>query len=382
MANHIPCEEFQERLKSIREAMLRQKFDALVVFSQKRSHITYLSGYYPNYHTNAALMLITAERDPTLWIKFAFDLPRAKATSWLEDIRTSASYDGGDVGGMIGKCADEIRSLRLEGSRIGLVATDLGVDELTLSFREQIGRLLPKAQLVPASDIVNELRLLKSQNEIALLRQAAQVADVVVDSLRKSIRPGVKDRQATVTAEYVARLEGADQCDVVISTDLAFHTLPPAGLEFRAGSPVNCEITVRYGGYWIQICRVFCIGKPSPPQVQVFEVCRGAYQAAVRAARPGTSANQVAEAAEAVIVAGGFKDCIPYGIGHGVGVDLPEPYSVDHECRGRLAPGMVLILHPAIWVPKQGAAFLGGPIAVTDNGALCLDNPASEMIEI
>ena len=96
MANHIPCEEFQERLKSIREAMLRQKFDALVVFSQKRSHITYLSGYYPNYHTNAALMLITAERDPTLWIKFAFDLPRAKATSWLEDIRTSASYDGGE----------------------------------------------------------------------------------------------------------------------------------------------------------------------------------------------------------------------------------------------------------------------------------------------
>jgi Xaa-Pro aminopeptidase len=382
MTNHIPFAEFRQRLKNTREAMLRQKFDALVLYSQKRSHITYLSGYHPNYHTNAALMLITAERDPTLWIKFAFDLPRAKATSWLEDIRTCASDEVGDVGGMIGKCADDIRSLRLEGARIGLVATDVGVDELTFSFREQICRQLPKAQLVPASDIVNELRLLKSQNEIALLRQAAQLAEVVVDSLRKSIRPGVKDRQATVTAEYLARLEGADQCDVIISTDPAFHALPPMGLEFRAGSPVNCEITVRYGGYWIQICRVFCIGKPSRPQVQVFEVCRDAYQAAVRAARPGTSADQVAEAAEGVIAAGGLKDCIPYGIGHGVGVDLPEPYSVDHECRGRLAPGMVLILHPAIWVPKQGAAFLGGPIAVTDNGALCLDNPASEMIVI
>jgi Xaa-Pro aminopeptidase len=359
--------------------MLRQKFDALVLFSQKRSHITYFSGYYPNYHTNSALMLITAERDPTLWIKFGFDLPRAKATSWLEDIRACTGEDPGE---MIGKCADDIRSLRLEGSRIGLVATDLAVDELSISFHEQICRQLPKAQLVPASDMVNELRLIKSQNEIELLRKAAQVAEVVVDSLRKSIRPGVKDRQATVTAEHAARLEGADQCDFFISTDPALHALPPMGLEFRAGSPVNCEITVRYGGYWIQICRVFCIGKPSQPQVQVFEVCRDAYQAAVRAARPGTSVGQVAKAAQGTIAAGGFKDCIPYGIGHGVGLDLPELYSVDHACRDRLAPGVVLVIHPGIWVPKQGAAFLGGPIVVTDNGALCLDNPMSEMIVI
>src|ERR1035437_8347058 len=100
MANRIPSEEFRQRLKNVREAMVPQKLDALVVFSQKRSHITYISGYYPNYHTNAALMLITAERDPTLWIKFAFDLPRAKATSWLKDIRGFSSDDVGDLGGM------------------------------------------------------------------------------------------------------------------------------------------------------------------------------------------------------------------------------------------------------------------------------------------
>lgn len=82
------------------------------------------------------------------------------------------------------------------------------------------------------------------------------------------------------------------------------------------------------------------------------------------------------------MAARGFKDCIPYGIGHGVGVDLPEPYSVDRGCQDRLAPGMVLILHPAIWIPKHGAAFLGGPVAVTDHEALCLDNPVSEMILI
>jgi Xaa-Pro aminopeptidase len=205
---------------------------------------------------------------------------------------------------------------------------------------------------------------------------------LAVDSLRKTIRPGVKDCQATATAEHAAKLEGADQCDFFISTDPALNALPPLGLEFRAGSPVNCEITVRYAGYWIQICRVFFLGKPTEEQTRVFEVCRDAYQAAVRSARPGATTDQVAEAALGVIAAAGFKDCIPYGIGHGVGLDLPELYSVEPECRDRLAPGVVLVLHPSIWVPKQGAAFVGGPIAVTENEALCLDNPVSEMIVI
>ena len=382
MANRIPSAEFEQRLNKVRDAMSRQNIDALVVFSQRRSHVTYLSGYYPNYHTNAALMLITAERDPTLWIKFGFDLPRAKSTSWLNDIRGCASDDVGDVGSMIGKCAQDIRSFRLEGSRVGLVASDLAVDELSVSFHDRICRELPQAQLVPASDIVNELRLIKSQNEIALLRQAAQVAEVAAEALRKAIRPGVKDYQATAAAEQAAKFEGADQCDFFISTDPALHALPPSGFEFKAGAPVNFEITVRYQGYWIQMCRVFSLGKPSKQQTHVFEVCRDAYQAAVRAARPGATADQVAEAAQGVIGAAGFQDGIPYGIGHGVGLDLPQLYSVEPDCKACLSPGVVLVLHPSVWAPKQGAAYVGGPVALTENGALPLDNPVSEMVTI
>lgn len=382
MVNHIPSEEFQQRLSNLREAMLRQQLDALVAFSQKRSHITYLSGYYPNYHTNAALMLITPERDPTLWIKFGFDLPRARATSWLEDIRGCGSDNGGDVGAMIGNCAHEIRSRKLAGARIGLVTTDLAVDELSVSFQGRICRELPKAQLLPASDLVNTLRLTKSQNEIALLRRAAQIAELVAESLRKSIRPGVKDFEATVIGEHVAKLEGADQCDFFISTDSALHALPPGGHEFKAGSTVNFEITVRYAGYWIQLCRVFCLGNPAQEQTRVFSACREAYQTAMGTARTGATPADIAEGVEKVIAAAGFKDCIPYGIGHGVGLDLPELYSVDRECNAPLAAGVVLVLHPSIWALNHGAAFLGGPVAVTESGALPLDNPVSEMVVI
>jgi len=379
MVNHIPPDEFQHRLENVRQAMARESHDALVVYSQKRGHVSYLSGYHANYHTNAALMLITAKREPTLWIRFAFDLSRAKATSWLEDIRTCASDDAGT---MIGHCAQEIQSHGIGSSRIGFVASDLAVDELSLSMHERMCRELPKAQVLPASHLVNELRLTKSQNEIELLRQAAELAELVSEAFRKSIRPGVTDWQAAAVAEHAGKLEGAEQCDFFISTDPAFYAFPPSGLEFKAGSSVTFEITVRYRGYWVQICRAFAFGKPTREQTHVFNTCRDAYQAILQAARPGASTGKLAEAAQDVIAAAGFNDCIPYGVGHGVGLDLPELYPVEPEGNGRLHPGIVLVVHPSIWAPKQGATYFGGPIAVTEDGAVQLDNPVSEMVVI
>lgn len=379
MTNPIPLDEFQSRLKKLHDAMRRHELDAVVVYSQKRSHVTYLSGYQPNYHTNSALMLITPDREPTLWIKFAFDLPRAKGTSWLEDVRVCSSEHFEE---MIEKCAKEICSLGLESSKIGLAATDLAVDEMSASFDKHIRSQLPKACLVAASDLVNELRLIKSQNEIAILRKASQVAERVADSLRRTIKPGIKDRQVVVSAEHAAKLEGADQCDVIISTDATRHALPPCGLEFNKDSTVNSEITVRYGGYWVQICRAFNIGKPPQAQAHVFEVCRGAYGAAVRAARPGAYVAELLEAAHGAIADGCLTKHVQYGAGHGVGLDLPELYPMDYECQARLAAGMVFVIHPAIWAPDQGAAFIGGPVAVTEKEALPLDNPVSEMIVI
>jgi Xaa-Pro aminopeptidase len=379
MTNPIPLDELQSRLKKLRDAMRQHELDAMVVYSQKRGHIAYLSGYHPNYHTNSALMLITPDHEPTLWIKFAFDLPRAKATSWLEDVRVCSSEHFEE---MIEKCAKEICSLGLESSQIGLAGADLAIDEMSASFDKHIRSQLPRARLVPASDLVTELRLIKTQNEIAILREASQLAERAADSLRRTIKSGIKDRQAVVSAEHAAKLEGADHCDVIISTDRARHALPPCGLEFNKGSAVNFEITVRYGGYWVQMCRVFSIGKPSQAQAHVFEVCRGAYGAAVRAARPGTYVAELQQAAHGAIAVGCLTKYIQYGTGHGVGLDLPELYPVDHECQARLAAGMVFVIHPAIWAPNQGAAFIGGPIAVTEKEALPLDNPVSELIVI
>ncbi len=380
MSNTIGAQDGEERISQVRAQMKQRGLEALIIYSQRRGHVCYVSGYRPNYHTNSAVVLLAAEGEPTLWIKFPFDLPRAKASSWLQDIRPSAREENEHL---LTQCAEEIRSRGLDRSRLGVVGSDLAVDELSHSMWLHLCAQLPHAEIAPASETLNQVRLIKSSREIELLRQASQVGDQVAERLKSAIRPGRTEYQAAVEAAHAARLAGGE-CDILISSDPARMALPPGGHEFKPGSNITCEITIHLADYWIQICRVFSIGKASPEQREIFNICSKAYRAAAASAVPGKKVSDMLRAAHQAIADGGYGDYIQYGAGHGVGLDLPELYPVEKNCHAAVAPGMIFVVHPALWVPQQGAAFVGGPVVVTQDASpvLPLDAPQPEIFEL
>lgn len=378
MKNRISAGEFQQRVRNIREQMRKRNLDVLFNYSQKRGHVPYVAGYRPNYHTNSAVVVLPLEREPIMWVKFAFDLPRARTVSWFEDIRPSMSES---TTKMFAGCADEMRSLGFERARVGVVASDLAVDEMGVTLYDALRAALPHAHFEPASDLMNEIRLIKSSEEVAALRESAQLADRVAATLGKEIKPGQTERLAAVRAAQTARLEGGD-CDIIISSDASRITYPPGDFQFQKASVVNCEITVQLAGYWVQICRVFSIGAPSAGEREVFTAAHGAYSAGVQASVPGARVCDVADASNRVIAASGLKNFAEFGPGHGVGLDLPELYPIDHECKSHLAPGVILVVHPGLWVAGKGAAFVGGPIVVTEGGFIHLDTPQTEIFEV
>src|SRR5271157_6032349 len=113
MTNRISSAEFEHRVQNIREQMKLRNLDVLFIYSQKRGHVPYVSGYRPNYHTNSGVVVLPLEADPILWVKFAFDLPRARASSWFSDIRHSLSES---TAKMFVQCAEAIHSLGLARS--------------------------------------------------------------------------------------------------------------------------------------------------------------------------------------------------------------------------------------------------------------------------
>src|ERR1700687_2129357 len=81
------------RLEIARSHMRQRNLDGFVVFSQRRAHVAYLSGYRPNYHTNNAFLVLPLEGGPTLPIKYGLDIPRARSMSWVQDIRPGHTED-------------------------------------------------------------------------------------------------------------------------------------------------------------------------------------------------------------------------------------------------------------------------------------------------
>jgi Xaa-Pro dipeptidase len=368
--------EGRRRLDVIRDQMRPRNLDALLIYSQRRGHVSYVSGYHPNYHTNSAVIVLPAQGEPVLMVKFGFDLARARSVSWIEDIRPSQreSQDG-----IVQTCHEALREKDLEKARIGLVASDEAIDEMSFSLFKAIRERLPRAQIEPASDLVNSMRLRKSSAEIAQIRRATEIAEAAAETLQHFILPGNEDYLAVAQAAMTAHALGAERCDAIISVKPADLAYPPGHRRFVQGNPVSCELTVQYEGYWAQICRTFSLGEPSPQQRHIFLTACNAYEKAVETCCHGTSVAKIANVAVEEVDRAGYSGCIKYGLGHGVGLDLPEPYSVELHSNETLASGTALVIHIGIWAEGQGAAFVGGPIVIDTEGATVLDHPHREM---
>ena len=151
--------------------------------------------------------------------------------------------------------------------------------------------------------------------------------------------------------------------------------MPPSHQRFEQGNPVSVELTVLCEGYWVQICRTYSIGEASPYQKRSFKACLQAYQSALDLARPG----DLARAAIGVLRTSGFEGSVKYGLGHGVGLDLPEPYEVEIRSQEFLPDRMVLMVHVGAWAANgQAAAFVGGPFCK----AKCLQVELGELVKI
>jgi Xaa-Pro dipeptidase len=364
----ISKDEYAGRLSHIRQAMADKNLDALLVYSWKRGQVRYVSGYTPNYIANVALVVIPRHEDPTMFVRFPFDLERAQAMCWFDDVRAS-----GDVAAVGRDAATRLHELKLDRGRIGLVSGDGVMDELPYTLYDQLQDDLPQVAFSDARRLAMDLRLIKSPAEFALLEQSARVADAAVEAAGGTISPGVGEYALVSAAEATARAAGADGYLVAIAGRGTQELIgPPEDKPIEPGAVVIIEVAVQVDGYWTQVARAFVAGGPTAKQHAIYETVYRAYSSAVDAVSLGKPLGVVGEAAYAVLDAAGYADYIEHDVGHGIGLDLPEPPSVQMGADLPIQEGMVLVLHPAVRVPGVGGAFIGGTVLVAQDGPVAI----------
>lgn len=347
--------------------MAAQDIDALVAYSWKRGQVRYLTGYQPNYVANVAMAVVPAVGDPTLLIRFPFDLERAHKMSWLADIRGS-----GDLTGLVRDSKAVLRERFHRPGRLGLVTGDSVVDELPHSLYDRLRAALPDWEFVSASDLVETARLHKSTAEAGLLRASARVTDAALAAARTAACPGRTEYDVIAAAEATARGAGAEDILSVIAPAAWELVGPPEMRRLETEEMLVVEFAVQLNGYFSQAPGVFHTGAPTAEQRAMYAAAYAGYLAGLEAARPGRTIGDVARAELAALESAGWLEWHAYDLGHGDGLDHPELPAITPASSVPIEAGMVLCIHPGLRKPGVGGVFVGGTAIVEPGGAVPL----------
>jgi Xaa-Pro dipeptidase len=360
----IPPDEYAKRSSFIQQEMARLELDALLVYSWKRGQVRYISGYKPNYVANVAMVVVPISGDPTLLVRFPFDLERAHKMSWLSDIRA-----GGDFPGLVRECQTVLKDRGERLDRIGLVSGDFVVDEMPHSLYEMLKAAFPGSELVPALSLFEKARLRKSPVEAELMRESARIADATLAAAAGAARAGRSEYEVVAAAEATARALGAEEILSVIAPGASELVGPPEPRIIEDEEMVVAEFAVQVAGYYTQVPGVFHTGTPTAEQREMYGVAYQGYLAGVEAARPGNRIGDIARAELGVLKEAGWLEWHEYDLGHGDGLDHPEVPSITPGSDMLIEPGMALCIHPGLRKPGVGGVFVGGTVLVGETEA-------------
>lgn len=360
---------YHERVRRARAAMRERGLDALVVTLPDSIH--WLSGFDTiGYLWPQTLLIDHSDVEPLLHTRTT-EGPGVRATSWLSApvLYDIATEDPMEV------LARSITERGLGGGQLGV---ELRAFTLLPAHLEALRRLLPDASWVDSTDLVAELRLIKTPAELAYQRQAAQIADHAMRATLQALRPGISETELAGIAALALGQAGSEFAAIppmVVSGPRSALVHAMASRRTLAVGDVVCvEIGAAVHRYHAIVMRTATLGKPTPRVRQVAECLREALLAATAAARPGAAAHEPDDAANAVLERLDLVRRRCHRIGYSLGVAYPpgwlEPMMLVAGDPHTLAPGMSFSLEPNLSLQDEGFGMkLGETLVCTAGGA-------------
>jgi Xaa-Pro dipeptidase len=372
----ISREERRERQERARKLMNENALDAIVLMAG--TSLNYFSGihWWGSERTFAQVLPV---KGAAFYVCPAFEEGRAR-----EQIAQGPDGDRPDV--RVWQEDESPYQQIAQGLRERSLATGkLGIEEtVRFVFADGIAKAAPQVSVTSATPVTAGCRMIKSANEIALMRLAAQVTLSAYEAVYHALREDMTQPQVDdlIAAAY-GKLGFAGEASVMIDESTAFPHGSSAPQVIREGSIIMIDDGCAVEGYQSDITRTFVLGKASDKMKKVFDIVQGAQSAALAAARPGAECGAVDGAARKVISDAGYGPDYKYfthRVGHGMGMDIHEwPYLVRGNTL-KLHPSMTISDEPGIYIRGEFGIRLEDTMHITESGAE-LFTPQSPSLE-
>jgi Xaa-Pro aminopeptidase len=265
----------------------------------------------------------------------------------------------------------------------------LGVESEQLSYasyRHVSRHLQGRTRLKPLAGAVEQLRLIKDEEEIAQVRASVLLGANLFPAALAAMRPGVSEAVVAGELELQARRAGAE--------GMSFDSIVAAGLRSalphgRASSqpiPNRGFIILDWGvilaGYCSDATRTVHMGLASRVHRRMYHAVREAQLASIDAVRPGVEAGKVDQAGRFVLQKAGYGAYFTHSTGHGVGIEVHEAPRLAKGQTQKLAPGMIVTIEPGIYIPTEGGVRIEDMVLVTESGCEILTPTPKDLITL
>jgi Xaa-Pro aminopeptidase len=362
---HSQRAEFSGRRDAVAAALDERKLDALLVaFSPNLRYLTGFTGSSGN-------LLITPGR-VILFTDPRYTIQAANETDCHVRIAK---------GPLSAAVSAAIRRMKLR--RIGYEPA-----RMTCDLLESLKLKLPMRSAMepvsePATGWIEELRMIKSTDEIERIRRSVETNSRAFEQAVARVKPGMKESDLAAELEYRMRRLGAEKPSfetiVAGGERSAWPHAQPTASQLKSGDLTIVDMGAMQDGYASDMTRMLFLGVPDGKVKRTYHAVLEAQLAAIDAVRPGVKASAVDAAARGVLKGYGLDTAFVHSTGHGLGLEIHEPPRIGKRGKTKLQTGMAITIEPGVYLEGFGGIRIEDTVIVTETGCEVLTPTSKEL---
>ena len=350
-----------EKLEKLRAAIEIQGLDGILITSP------YNRRYVSNFTGTAGVVLISL--DKAIFI-----------TDFRYVVQASKQCEGYDIVQQKNSIPEEIAS---QTAALGIKKLGFEQDYVTYSTFKEFESVI-QAELIPVSGVIEKLRLIKTDAEIKILKEAAEIADSAFTHILQFIHPGVSELEVSNELEFFMRKAGAasSSFDTIVAS--GYRSALPHGVAsdkmIEKGDFVTLDFGAYYHGYVSDITRTIAVGEPDAKLKEIYDIVLEAQKRGVAGIKPGMSGKEADALTRDYITEKGYGEYFGHSTGHGIGLEVHEGPALSLKSDLVLEPGMVVTVEPGIYIPGLGGVRIEDDTVITSKGNETLTHSDKELI--
>lgn len=362
------------KIQSIAKWLSQKNID--IAFINNFNTIKYLTGFNSDPIERVLALIIFKDKEPFIFCP-SLEVEAIKENNWPYEIY---SYmDDEDPYKLI---ANTIYKNISNPQKIAIEAKNLTVFKL-----KKLTNLFPNTNFSTyIDDYIDQLRVIKSEQEIELLLKAGKDADFAFQTAFNKIHEGVTEQQISTEIDYSLKKKGTMHTSFDPLIQFGKHAAEPHGetsdIKATKNELILIDLGTVYNNYISDATRTVALGKITDRQKDIYNICLEANLEAINAIKPGISAKELDGIARNIITKYGYGDYFIHRLGHGIGQSEHEYPDISQSSNIILKKGMCFSIEPGIYIPNELGVRIEDCVYVTKNGCKTFTNTTKKLLQL